>query len=148
MERKYPPKPLVAVAALVFKGNKVLLVKRKSPPGEGRWSLPGGCVEVGERLEDALRREVLEECGIEISVGQLVAVTDVIERDGKGTRFHYVILDFSAEYAGGELRPSTDVSDADWFSLEEALKLPLTRGTRRILEKLLKGEEKPFRIRI
>ena len=95
----YPGHPRVAVGAVVFKDERVLLVRRGQPPSEDLWAIPGGSVEIGETLQEAAEREILEETGIKIRAGEPVFTFDVIERDRTGKiRFHYVIVDLVADY--------------------------------------------------
>jgi ADP-ribose pyrophosphatase YjhB (NUDIX family) len=95
LKREYPKSPIVGVGAVIFDGASVLLAQRGQEPAKGTWSLPGGAVELGEKLVDALKREILEEIGIEIEVGGLVRVLDRIVRDGKKRiQYHYVIVDY------------------------------------------------------
>ena len=105
MSREYPSHPRVGVAAVVLRDNQVLLVQRGREPGKGSWGLPGGMLELGETLAEGARREVMEECGVEIEVGPLVAVFEPIQRDEDGRlRFHYVVVDYLARYLSGEPR--------------------------------------------
>lgn len=116
-QRRYPERPLVGVGAVVFKGERILLVKRRFEPRAATWTLPGGLVERGETCRAAAVREVREECAIEIELSRLVDVIDYIERDAQErVRFHYVLVDFEARYVSGELRPSSEILDARWFS--------------------------------
>ncbi len=125
MRREYPTAPIAAVGVVVLTGGersglRVLLVKRQKEPSKGRWGLPGGAIELGERVREAAAREVREECGIEVSAGQVIEVLDAILPDEAGrTRFHYVLIDLLAEYVRGELTPSSDALDARWFTEEE-----------------------------
>lgn len=131
---------MVGVGALVLWESKVLLVKRGGEPGKGLWAVPGGLVKLGERLKEAVAREVLEETGVKVEVGKEVFVHEVIIRDRKGgVKYHYVILDFEARPVDVRLRPGGDALEAGWFTAEEALKLPLTEGTRALLSKIVKG---------
>lgn len=118
LKREYPERPLVGVGAVVVRDDgHVLLVRRGQPPRAGGWSLPGGLVELGESLDDAIRREVREECGIEIEVGPLVGTFQLIERDSSGrVRFHYVVLDYLAHYVNGVTRSSSDVEEVAWVN--------------------------------
>ena len=130
----YPKCPQVAVGAIVFKEDKVLLVLRGKPPAENLWSIPGGSVELGETLQEATEREIREEAGITIRAREPVYTFDVLERDNKGNvRFHYVIVDLAADYISGELRPGDDAVDVRWFSADEVNKLKVSEATRKLL---------------
>lgn len=132
----YPNCPQVAVGAIVFKEDKVLLVLRGKPPAENLWSIPGGSVELGETLQEATEREIREEAGITIRAREPVYTFDVLERDNKGNvRFHYVIVDLAADYISGELRPGDDAVDVRWFSADEVNKLKVSEATRKLLNK-------------
>ena len=116
----YPERPRVAVGAVVFKEGAVLLVQRGQAPAEGSWAIPGGSVRVGETLQHAAEREILEETGVVIRAAAPVYTFDVIERDAEGrVRFHYVIVDRAAEYLAGMPRPASDAVDARWVSVDE-----------------------------
>ena len=94
----------MGVGAVVWRGGEVLLERRGQPPAQGSWSLPGGLVDVGETLEQAVRREVREECSIEVEVGPLLGVFEPIVRDDDGRiRYHYVVIDYLARYVGGDV---------------------------------------------
>ena len=131
----YPNWPRVAVGAIVFKEDKVLLVLRGKPPAENLWSIPGGSVELGETLQEATEREIMEESGITIRAREPVYTFDVLERDDKGNvRFHYVIVDLAADYVSGELSPGDDAIDVRWFSTEDVNKLKVSEATRKLLK--------------
>jgi 8-oxo-dGTP diphosphatase len=131
----YPNRPLVAVGAVVFNKDKVLLVLRAKPPAENHWTIPGGCVELGETLQEAAEREIREETGLIIRAGEPVYTFDVIERDANGAiRFHYVIVDLAADYVSGELRPRDDATDACWVSSEDVKRLKVSAATRKLLK--------------
>ena len=118
MSREYPGHPRVGVAAVVLRDNQVLLVQRGRDPGKGSWGLPGGMLELGETLAEGARREVMEECGVKIEVGPLVAVFEPMQRDEDGRlRFHYVVVDYLARYVTGEPRAGDDADDARWVDL-------------------------------
>lgn len=120
MARDYPAAPVAAVGGVVLDGDRVLLVKRALPPRQGEWSLPGGQLELGESLQDGVRREVREETGLDVTVGPLVEVFDRVHRDDAGrVRYHFVIVDFLCAPAGGELRPGDDAADARWVRHDE-----------------------------
>ncbi len=130
----YPDRPRVAVGAVVFKEAAVLLVQRGQPPAEGYWAIPGGSVQIGETLQQAAEREILEETGVVIRAGEPVFTFDVIEKDARGrVRFHYVIVDLAAEYAAGRLRAASDASDARWVSAAELRHLRVSATTLKLL---------------
>lgn len=121
--------PILAVSGLIIHENRVLLVKRKEQPGKGYWSLPGGKLELGETMEQALLRELQEELGILIRIQELLGVYDAI-----GPGYHFVIACYRAQALCTELRPGSDVLDAGWFSRDQLLKLELTSTCWRALK--------------
>ncbi|HIE23550.1 MAG TPA: NUDIX domain-containing protein [Candidatus Korarchaeota archaeon] len=132
--REYPSFPMVGVGGVLIKDGMILLAKRSYPPGEGLWSIPGGLVKIGETLRDAVKREVREECGLDVEPINPIKVFDVIEKDSDGeVRFHYVIVDYLCEIKGGAIHPGDDVEDLRWVNLDEALTLALTKGTRELI---------------
>lgn len=131
----YPDCPRVAVGAVVFKENKILLVRRGCAPSKGLWAIPGGSMELGETLQAAAEREIFEETGILIRAGEPVFTFDVIDRDDKGRiRFHYVIVDMTAEYIGGTLQPGDDAAEARWVSAPALADLNVSSRTRKLLK--------------
>ena len=127
MKREYPPAPVVGVGAIIRQGDRLLLVRRNQEPARGHWAFPGGAVELGESLEDAVRREVLEVTGLQVEVGDVVAVIDILARDEAGAvRYHFVIVDYHALVVGGALQPGSDASDARWVGLEDLDGLEMT----------------------
>ncbi|HXV73297.1 MAG TPA: NUDIX hydrolase [Sphingomonadales bacterium] len=127
MTRRYPERPIFGVGAIVFDGERVLLVKRAREPGQGRWSLPGGAQKVGETAEAALIREVAEETGLNVRPTRLFKLADIIEKDSEGkVAHHYTVADFLAEVAGGELRAGGDALAARWVRLAELKAYELT----------------------
>ncbi|MCP4629594.1 MAG: NUDIX hydrolase [bacterium] len=131
----YPGQPRVAVGAIVFKNNKVLLVRRGKPPAEDLWAIPGGRVEIGETLREAAEREIMEETGVAIRALEPVYTFDVIDRDADGrARFHYVIVDLTADYISGKPRAGDDASAARWVSSEELASMKVSTKTRQLLK--------------
>jgi 8-oxo-dGTP diphosphatase len=120
LKREYPESPIVGVGGVIFEDASVLLAKRGQEPAKGTWSLPGGAVELGEKLIDALKREIREEIGIEIEVGGLIRVLDRILCDeDKRIRYHYVIVDYWGWKVSGEPKPDSDTSDICFVPLQE-----------------------------
>ncbi|HUW94963.1 MAG TPA: NUDIX hydrolase [Anaerolineae bacterium] len=138
MDREYPSAPAPSVGAVVFKGDRVLLVLRGQEPSRGRWSIPGGVMELGETIQETARREVREECGVQIEVGNVVEARDAIVYDEGGRiRFHYVLVDVVARYLDGELTVGSDAEDARWVSKEELPTYDLTKGLLSVLKRCL-----------
>jgi 8-oxo-dGTP diphosphatase len=129
--------PQVAVGAVVVKDGKILLVRRNKAPHKDLWAIPGGSVELGETLQEAAEREIREETGLDIKAKEPVYTFDLIEKDHKGTiRFHYVIVDLSADYISGELCAADDALDARWFDPEELEHIDASESTRDLLNKI------------
>jgi 8-oxo-dGTP diphosphatase len=119
MGREYPDGPVPAVGVVILKGNEILLVRRGTEPIRGRWSLPGGVVELGETVRQAAERETQEECGVQIQATEVIEVLDAITRDDDGhIRFHYVLTELLADYVSGTPAPDSDALEARWFSLD------------------------------
>jgi len=120
MKRKYPDRPIVGVGGIIFHEDQVLLIKRGMEPSLGQWSIPGGAVHVGETLEEAVRREILEETHLEVEVLTLAKVLERIFRDPGGrVVYHYVLVDFLCRCKAGELKSDTDAQDARFVSLQD-----------------------------
>jgi ADP-ribose pyrophosphatase YjhB (NUDIX family) len=121
MQREFPAAPIVGVGAVVVdEAQRVLLVRRGQEPLVGEWSLPGGALELGESLEDGIRREVLEETGLSVEPLEIVAVFDHIARaEDERVRFHYVLIDYRCRVASGVLACATDATEARWAHWHE-----------------------------
>ena len=133
-ERLYPARPFVGVGAVVFKGARVLLVRRGRAPRKGLWSLPGGMQEVGETVFAAARREVLEETGLTIEVMELVDVVDSITRDAEDrARYHYTLVDVRAEWRAGEAVAGDDAEAVAWAPLDDLARYDLWAETERVI---------------
>ena len=136
MEREYPDRPILGVGAIIFFGEKVLLVKRGKEPGYGKWSIPGGAVELGETLKEGLLREVKEETGLEVEIGGMVEVLDWVSRDENDRiKYHYVLVDFWCKSHSAEVNPLSDILDARWVQLSEAPNYDLPLPTLEIIDK-------------
>lgn len=124
------------MGAIIFHQDRILLVERGREPLKGWWSLPGGAVEVGERLEEAIRREVLEETALRVRVDRLFEIFERIMRDDEGrAEYHYVLMDYVCEYSEGTPAPGDDVSGVAWVSRPDLARYRLTEGTRDVIER-------------
>ena len=133
----YPQHPRPAVGAIVFKGDRVLLVKRGRQPAQGQWAIPGGNIQLGESLQAAAEREILEETGVKVKAAQPVYTFDAVVKDDDGQiQFHYVIVDLVAEYISGELEPGDDAADARWVAADELAALNVSLPTLELLRDL------------
>jgi ADP-ribose pyrophosphatase YjhB (NUDIX family) len=134
--RVYAKQPLLGVGAVLKCDDRILLIKRKTEPYKNYWTLPGGLIRLGEPIKEAVKREIYEECNLQINPTRLVDVIDYIERDSAGSvKYHYIIVDYEAEVVQGSLSPSSDVSEARWFTSEEVVSLPLPQITKEFLNK-------------
>jgi 8-oxo-dGTP diphosphatase len=132
--REYPALPLVGVGAIVIHEGRVLLVKRSKAPSNGLWAIPGGRLELGETLQEAAERELLEETGVQIAAGEPTYCFDVIVRDDADqVQYHYVIVDLIADYVAGDVHCGDDASDAAWIAADELDLLPVNETTRHVL---------------
>jgi 8-oxo-dGTP diphosphatase len=138
--RTYPTFPIPAVGAVILYNQRVLLVQRGQPPAQGQWTLPGGVIEVGESPEEALIREVQEECHVSITIVGIIDVVNRVIRDDQNTiKYHYVILDYLARCQSGESeqnvspQPGTDVMDVRWIPLSALGQYELTEGLLKII---------------
>jgi ADP-ribose pyrophosphatase YjhB (NUDIX family) len=140
IKREYPERPIIGVGGVIFDGATVLLARRNQEPGKGEWSLPGGAVELGEKVVDALKREIAEEVGLTVEIGGLVRVLDrIIYDQGKRVRFHYVIADYWGRRVAGELQPASDISDARFVPLTQ---LRDARVHPEVVETIVMAEKK------
>ncbi|MGQ9679242.1 MAG: NUDIX hydrolase [Candidatus Bathyarchaeia archaeon] len=137
MSREYPELPIPGVAAVIISNDAILLVKRGHEPSKGVWGLPGGVVELGETIEEAVRREVKEETGVEVSPVRLLTVLDSITKDKSGRiRYHYILFEFLCKFLRGELKAYSDVQDAMWVSLSSLGAVDIMPWTRKFIDKI------------
>lgn len=131
MKRLYPKQPLVGIGAVVVCSNKILLEKRKNEPGKGKWSIPGGIVELGEKAERTAIREVKEETNLSVEKPELMDVVDNVELDENGkVKYHFVIIDYFVHIKGGRLKASSDAAELKWVKLGNVENYVLTRTFR------------------
>ncbi len=129
MTREYPPHPRVGVGAVILDGRRVLLVKRGGQPSAGKWSLPGGLVDLGETTLEAIAREVAEECGLRIRIAGLAGIVDRVVRDDAGrVRYHYVLVDYLAYPEPGTAVAGSDAADVQWIDVDAVERLDITDG--------------------
>lgn len=132
--RSHPDRPYLAVSAAIFRGDEILIVRRARPPAHGVYTLPGGVVEIGETLRDALVREVREETAIEITPVALAGEREVIVRDAEGkVERHFVILAFAALWVSGETVLNEELAEAHWMDADDLKTLPTTEGLAEIV---------------
>jgi ADP-ribose pyrophosphatase YjhB (NUDIX family) len=136
MKRDYPEHPIVGVGAVIIEGSRVLLVRRDTEPLRGEWSVPGGMLELGEKLRDGVRREALEETGVTVEPGEVLDVFDSIFTDGLGkTQYHYVLVDYLCRPISGEAQAGSDVSEVRWVSLEALPAMGLRESIEQVVRK-------------
>ena len=127
--REYPSVPRVGVGAVVLDGARVLLVRRGKAPLAGKWSLPGGLVELGETTREAVKREIEEECGLVIRVGEVAGILDRVVHDAEGRiRYHWVLVDYVAFVESGTLCAASDADEAQWVEVDAVEQLDTTDG--------------------
>jgi 8-oxo-dGTP diphosphatase len=133
--RTYPPRPILAVSAAIIRDGKVLIVRRARAPASGVYTLPGGGVEVGENLHQAVVREVREETGLAVEPVALAGYREAIARDREGrVERHFVILPFAARWVAGEPVLNEELSEAMWLHPSELTGLTTTQGLAEIIE--------------
>jgi 8-oxo-dGTP diphosphatase len=136
MKREYPESPLVGIGAVIVEQSRVLLIRRGQPPLLGEWSLPGGLLECGETLREAVVREAREETGLMVQTGEMLGVYERLIRDDEGRlRYHYVLIDFFCRPVSGALNAGSDAADVRWFTRDELPALNLADDTNDIVLK-------------
>lgn len=136
-DRRYPRRPILGVGALILEGDRILMVQRGKAPLLGYWSLPGGAVETGELLREAIAREVLEETALTVEVGEMAEVFERLMPDADGgTEYHYVLLDYLCKVTGGTPAPGDDSAAVAWVRREDLPTLLITPGTLEVIERV------------
>jgi 8-oxo-dGTP diphosphatase len=144
MKRDYPEHPLIGVGAVIVSGGRALLVRRAGEPLRGEWSVPGGLLELGEKLRDGVRREALEETGLQIEPGEVLDVFDSIFTDPLGrTQYHYVLIDYLCRPLAGEAHAASDVSDVRWVGLEALAAMGLRPTVEQVVRKGIEKAARP-----
>jgi 8-oxo-dGTP diphosphatase len=146
VKRDYPEHPIIGVGAVIVQAGRVLLVRRDTEPLRGEWSVPGGMLELGEKLRDGIRREVEEETGLNVEVGEVLDVFDSIFADALGrTQYHYVLIDYLCKPLAGEAaHAASDVSDVRWVSPEALPAMGLRESIEQVVKKGLAIARKSF----
>ncbi len=135
-DRRYPKRPMVGVGALIFDGSRILMAQRGKQPLKGWWSLPGGALEIGELLADAIRREVREETGLEIEPLRVFEIFERIIRDSAGApEYHYVLIDYLCRVTGGSLCAGDDVCRVEWMERRDLSVIQITEGTLGVIDR-------------
>ena len=135
-DRRYPQRPIIGVGALILRRDRILMAQRGKQPLIGWWSLPGGALETGEALADAVRREVREETGLDIRPLGVLEIFERIMRDRSGApEYHYVLIDYMCRVMGGTLAAGDDVCAVEWVRRRDLPKLQITEGTLAVIEK-------------
>lgn len=130
------------MAGVVIDGNRVLLSVRGKAPSEGKWGLPGGAVEVGETVREAVVREILEETGVTVKPVKLITVFDSIHRDEDDrVRYHYILFEYLCKYVSGEVTSGSDAPDARWVEFNDLDSIDIMPSTKKFLLKVLKQEK-------
>jgi mutator protein MutT len=138
--RRYPARPILGVGGLIFQDAAILLVRRGKPPLEGLWSLPGGAVEAGETLEEALRREILEETGLTLAAVSQFEIFERITRDEQGRpEYHFVLIDYISTPASGTACAADDASACRWVPEHELGRYHLTEGTLGVIQRAFRA---------
>jgi 8-oxo-dGTP diphosphatase len=142
-DRRYPKRPLVGVGAILLRRDRILMAQRGKEPLKGWWSLPGGALETGESLHDAVCREVREETGLEVRPLGVLEIFERIMRDAGGTpEYHYVLIDYVCRIIGGDLCPGDDVCNIEWVRRRDLQRLRITEGTLAVIEKAFRERRK------
>ena len=143
MKRAYPDHPIIGVGAVIIDSGRALLVRRNTEPLKGEWSVPGGALELGEKLRDGTAREALEETGLHVEVGEVLDVFDSIFPDTDGrTQYHYVLIDFLCRPLSGEAAPGSDVSEVQWITAADLDHLNLRDSIAQVIRKAFAATRK------
>ena len=144
LKRQYPKKPVVGVGAIILDGDKILLEKRKNAPSKGKWTVPGGLVELGESMEQAVIREVKEETGLEVYEPRLVDVVNYVSLGERGAvRYHFVIVDYVVTVKCGKPKAASDADALKWVSFSEVEEYDLTESFRLFFQQNRQKLENP-----
>ena len=131
VKRLYPDQPIVGVGAVIVSEGKILLEKRSNEPSKGKWTIPGGLVDLGESIEQAVIRETKEETCLDVEEPQLIDVVDNVDLDETGkVKYHFIIVDYVVKIKSGAVEAASDAEELRWVSLDEVEALDLTQSFR------------------
>jgi 8-oxo-dGTP diphosphatase len=131
VKRLYPDQPVVGIGAVIIQDGKIALIKRGNEPSKGKWTIPGGLVELGENLETAVIRETKEETLLDIENPQLIDVVDNVDLDEHGkVKYHYVIIDYLVHVKAGNIQAASDAEELCWVPFDEVENYNLTASFR------------------
>jgi ADP-ribose pyrophosphatase YjhB (NUDIX family) len=136
MKREFPEMPIAAAAAVIVREGKIFIIKRRFPPNEKKWSIPGGVIEIGEPVREAAVREVREETGLDVRIDGIVDVVDNIIYEGERVKYHFINCDFQATYLSGEVTTNEEVSDFAWMEEGDLEGYDLTTGAAHVIRKV------------
>jgi mutator protein MutT len=135
LKRLYPVQPIVGVGIIVIRNGEIALIKRGNQPALGKWTVPGGLVELGESLETAVVREAKEETCLTVKEPRMLGVVDQIDRDPEGkVKYHYVIIDYLVHVVDGEAAAASDAAELRWVKLDDVENYDLTASFRRFFK--------------
>ena len=143
MKRLYPEQPVVGIGAIIIHEGKIVLIKRGNEPSKGKWTVPGGLVELGESPEQAVIRETKEEISLDVENPTLIDVVSNVDVGEKGkVKYHYVIIDYLVKVKNGTAQASSDAADLRWVPFDEVEKYDLTTSFRLFFRNNRKSLEK------
>lgn len=143
MKRLYPDQPVVGIGVIIVQNGKIVLIKRGNDPGKGKWSIPGGLVELGEQIQETVVREAKEETCLAVKNPELIDVVDNVDRDAEGkVKYHYIIVDYLVEVIQGDIAAASDAEELRWVPLNEVEDYVLTSSFRQFFAK---NKEKLFK---
>lgn len=136
MKRLYPDQPIVGIGVVIVKDGQIVLIKRRNEPGRGKWSIPGGIVDLGERIQQTVIREAKEETCLDVADPHLIDIVDNVEFDPDGkVKYHYVIVDFLVKVVGGDIAAASDAEEIRWVKFNDVEDYVLTSSFREFFQK-------------
>jgi len=136
-DRIFPHVPRVGVGVVIFKKDQIVLVQRQNHPAQGEWSIPGGLVNIGETVRQAAQREIREECSLEIDNLEILDVFEYIENKNDSVKYHFIVLDYVADWKSGKLKAGSDAPQAQWVSVSDLDQISMKPQLKKMLTKAL-----------